>query len=148
MIRLIIWCKPFSKYFLAVLTLAIIIVSSIPSIPTLTIHTAKADIRLDYLMHFGEYGVLTFLTFLSFTGNEYKVSYKTFFLIVPSLILFALLDEYHQKLIPGRLFNIKDILSNITGILAALIFTFIVFRIIAGRIRINETDSRYQHKST
>jgi len=135
MIRLIIWCKPFSRHFLVVLALAIIIVSSIPSIPTLTIHTAKADIRLDYLIHFGEYGVLTFLTFLSFTGNEYKISFKMFSLILPSLILFALLDEYHQKLIPGRLFNIKDILSNITGILAALIFTFIVFRIIGTRIK-------------
>ena len=135
MIRLIIWCKPFSRHFLVVLALAIIIVSSIPSIPTLTIHTAKADIRLDYLIHFGEYGVLTFLTFLSFTGNEYKISFKMFSLILPSLILFALLDEYHQKLIPGRLFNIKDILSNMTGILAALIFTFIVFRIIGTRIK-------------
>ena len=128
MLRLIIFLRPFSRYLLIVWIFAIIFVSSTPSIPTLKIHTAKAEIRLDYLIHFCEYGVLAFLAFLSFAGNEFKMSYRKFILITMGLILFAILEEFHQKFIPGRTFNTKDILSNISGILVTLPFCVLVFR--------------------
>jgi VanZ family protein len=135
MLKLIIYLRPIARYLLIAWLLTIIIVSSIPNIPTLKIHTAKADIRLDYLMHFCEYGVLTFMAQLSFTGNEFKISYKKFFLITVSLILFAILDELHQKLIPGRTYNVKDIASNVTGILATTVFTLLIFRSIRIRMK-------------
>jgi VanZ family protein len=113
---------------------AIIFVSSTPSIPTLKIHTAKADIRLDYLIHFCEYGILAFLAFLSFARNVFMLSFRKYILITMGLILFAVLDEFHQKLIPGRAFNVKDIFSNLMGIFAVLLFSILVFRIIAGKI--------------
>ena len=133
MLKIIRWLKQYAKYFLAAWLLIIIIVSSTPSVPVLKIHTAKADIRLDYLFHFGEYGVLTFLTFLSFADNEFKMSYRKLILITLGLISFAILDEVHQKLIPGRSFNVKDILSNISGILAALLFCSAVFKELARK---------------
>ena len=132
--RLIFIIKPVSRYLLAGWIITIVLVSSVPSVPTLKIHTAKADIRLDYLIHFCEYGILAFMAFLSFAGNEYKMSYKKLILITLGLISFAILDEFHQKLIPGRAFNVKDILSNILGILAVLIFCVVVFRKIADNI--------------
>jgi VanZ family protein len=135
MLKLIIYLRPIARYLLIAWLLTIIIVSSITNIPTLKIHTAKADIRLDYLMHFCEYGVLTFMAQLSFTGNEFKISYKKFFLITVSLILFAILDELHQKLIPGRTYNVKDIASNVTGILATTVFTLLIFRSIRIRMK-------------
>jgi VanZ family protein len=134
MTRLIIWCKPFAKYLLVIWLLTIIILSSIPSIPTLTIHTARSEIRLDYMMHFCEYGLLTFLAFLYFTNSKFRLDYKKIILITISLMMFAVIDEFHQKLIPGRSFNVNDILSNITGILAAVIFCLIVFRKITEKI--------------
>jgi len=134
MIRLIICCKPFAKYLTIFWLLTIIIVSSIPSIPTLKIHTAKAEIRLDYLMHFCEYGLLTFMAFLYFVSSEFRFNYKKFILITISIILFAIIDEFHQKLIPGRTFNVKDIYSNITGIVAAVIFCALIFRKISVKI--------------
>jgi VanZ family protein len=76
------------------------------------IHTAKAEIRLDYLMHFCEYGVLAFIAQLSFAGEKFKINYKKFLLITVSLILFAILDELHQKLIPGRTCNTWNSDSN------------------------------------
>jgi len=133
MIKLIIWCKPFSRYLLAVWIITIIIVSSIPSLPAMKIHTSKADIRLDYFIHFCEYGFLTLMAVLSFTGTDFKVSLRKFILISLSLIAFAVLDEFHQKLIPGRAFNPKDIYSNITGIVAAIVFCAFVFRKISGK---------------
>jgi VanZ family protein len=138
MIRLIILFKPFAKFILIAWLLIIIILSSIPNIPTLKIHTARTEIRLDYLMHFCEYGVLTFMAYLSFTGDEFRINYRKFILIAGSLILFAVLDEFHQKLIPGRSFNVKDILSNIAGILAVTVFTMGVFRLIMNRLKKSE----------
>jgi VanZ family protein len=137
MLKLIIILRPFSRYLLIVWVLTIIIVSSIPNIPTLKIHTAGAEIRLDYLMHFCEYCFLTFVTFLSFAGNEFRMNYRKIILITISLILFAVADELHQKLIPGRSCNIRDIMSNVTGILSGMIFCLVVFRFIRDKLNNN-----------
>jgi VanZ family protein len=125
---ILIWVKKYARYFLVCWLLIIIVVSSLPSVPVLKIHTEKNEIRLDYLFHFGEYGILAFLTFLSFTGEKFKMSWKKYILITAALILFAILDEAHQKLIPGRSFNIMDIMSNVAGIVGALIFCVFFFR--------------------
>jgi VanZ family protein len=127
-IQIIVWSKPKAKYLLAAWIITIICVSSIPSIPTLKIHTSKTDIRLDYLIHICEYAFLALLALLSFTGDDFKMTLKRTFIISVSLILFAIIDEFHQKLIPGRAFNVNDIISNILGILAALVFCIILFR--------------------
>ena len=112
----------------------IIVFSSIPSLPTLRVHTARSEIRLDYLIHFLEYGLLTFMAFLHFVNSEFRLNYKKIILITISIILFAVIDELHQKLIPGRSFNVKDIISDIAGILAAVVFCVLVFRKITERI--------------
>jgi VanZ family protein len=133
MLQLIIFLRPYARYLLICWLLIILIVSSIPSIPTLKIHTAKSEIRLDYLIHFCEYGLLAGMAFLTFVNNEFRLSNKKFIIITAGLILFAILDEYHQKLIPGRAFNLKDIYSNIAGIFGALLYCLIVFRMIAAK---------------
>jgi VanZ family protein len=135
MIRLIKLIRPVAKYLMVIWLLTILIVSSIPYIPTLKIHTQKAEFRLDYLMHFCEYGLLAFLTFLSFAEDEFRIGFRKAVIIIVSLMLVAFLDELHQKLIPGRTYNINDILSNLTGIVVATIFTFIVFRLIRKSLK-------------
>ena len=135
MLKLIIILRPVARYLLIAWGLTIIILSSIPNIPTLKIHTAKAEFRLDYLMHFCEYGVLTFVAFLSFAGEEFKIRFRKFMLITAFLVTFAVLDELHQKLIPGRTCSIKDMTSDVTGILAAIIFTLLIFRSIGINLR-------------
>ena len=134
MIRLINILKPFAGYILIVYAITVITVSSLPSIPSLKIHTDKADIRLDYIIHFIEYGILAFLVFLYFTGKDYQMSARKYIMVTAGLIIFAILDEYHQKLIPGRSFNISDMLSNVSGILGALVFSLIVFKRISAPI--------------
>jgi VanZ family protein len=134
MITIISKIRPYAAWLLAMWVVTIIVMSSIPNIPTLKLHTAKSDIRLDYLMHFCEYGLLTFLTYLAFVRSDFKVVKTKFFLITLGLILFAVVDEFHQKLIPGRSFNFFDMASNFTGITAACVFSFAVFRIIRKSI--------------
>lgn len=135
MLRIIKLIRPVAKYLMVIWLLTILIVSSIPYIPTLKIHTQRAEFRLDYLMHFCEYGFLAFLTFLSFAEDEFSIGFRKAVIIIVSLMLIAFLDELHQKLIPGRTYNINDILSNLTGIVAAGIFTLIVFRLIRNGLK-------------
>lgn len=127
MIRLITLIRTYSVYLLILYSIAVISVSSIPSLPTIKIHTQKAEIRLDYLIHFFEYGILAFLAFLSFSGKEMRINPGKLVLITAGLLIFAVVDELHQKLIPGRTYNILDMLSNISGILAALLLSLITF---------------------
>jgi len=135
MYKLIIFLRPYAKYFLAAWIIAIITVSSIPSIPVLKIHTQKADIRLDYLIHFLEYGSLAFLAYLSFAGKDFSVSALKYLILTVCLIIFALADESHQIIIPGRTFNPKDIISNIAGIICGLVLCVLVFRGISMKFR-------------
>ena len=135
MLKLIIFLRPIARYLLIAWVLTIIILSSLPNIPTLKIHTARAEFRLDYLMHFCEYGILAFMTFLSFAGEEFKIRFIKFMFITAFLVLFAALDELHQKLIPGRTCSINDVASDVTGVLATIIFTVLVFRSIGINLR-------------
>jgi VanZ family protein len=138
MLKLIIFLRPIARYLLIAWVLTIITLSSLPNIPTLKIHTARVEFRLDYLMHFCEYGVLAFMTFLSFAGEEFKIRFRKFMLITAFLVLFAALDELHQKLIPGRTCSMNDVASDVTGILAAIIFTLIIFRLIGINLKKSE----------
>jgi len=128
MLKLVNFLRPFAVYLLILWIIAIIVISSVPSIPAIKIHTAKADIRLDYLVHFIEYGSLAFLTYLSFSGKEFSMSLLKYSVITVCLIVFALADEFHQMIIPGRTFNPKDIISNLVGIAGGLVFCLMVFR--------------------
>ena len=130
--KLLIFIRPYSKYLLVFWLVSIIIVSSIPHLPTPKIDTGRIKIRLDYLFHFCEYGILAFLALLSFVKKEFIITLKKYFLITLVLLIFAVFDEFHQKLIPGRTFNPKDIMSNLAGIIAALIFCLFMFRKIAA----------------
>jgi VanZ family protein len=136
MYKLIGFFRPYAKYFLAAWIIAIISVSSVPSIPVLKIHTNRADIRLDYLIHFLEYGLLAFLTYLSFAGNHFSISSIKYLILTVCLIVFALADESHQLIIPGRTFNPRDLISNFIGIASGLILCVLVFSRIALKHRI------------
>jgi VanZ family protein len=134
MLKLIIYQRPYARYLLIAWLVTIVVLSSIPNVPTLKLHTAHKEFRLDYLMHFTEYGILTFITFLSFAGSEFRIKYKKIFLITLCLTAFAYLDEFHQKIIPGRTYNIKDFLSNASGVVVAVIVTIAIFNVIEGRV--------------
>ena len=135
MLRLITWIKPYSKYLFIAWMVIIMTVSSIPKLPVMKIETGRGIIRLDYFIHICEYGSLAFLAFLSFADDKLRLSIKKYALLTAGLIAFSLVDEFHQKLIPGRTFNVKDIYSNLTGIVAALVTCLVLFRYLGKPIR-------------
>lgn len=119
---------PVSRYLLIAWVLLIIVASSVPGIPAPKIQTARSEIRLDYIIHFIEYGGLAFLAVLSFTPPSLSVSLLKLVYLGAALIIFAFADEFHQLLIPGRTFNPVDIAFNIGGILAGVIITAILIK--------------------
>ncbi len=133
--RLIIRVRGHAKYLLISWLVVILVISSIPYLKTPEIHSGKIVIRLDHLFHMLEYGVLAVLAFLSFIGKRFAPYKNNYLITTVLLVLFAIGDEFHQKLIPGRSFNPGDIMSNITGILAGLVFCILIFRKISNRLK-------------
>lgn len=130
MLKLFVRLKPFAPYILVLWIIIIAVVSSLPALPVLKIHTSKKDIRLDYLIHFLEYGSLAFLAFLSSADKNFRMKSTTWLIVLLCLTVFALADEYHQVFIPGRAFNTRDIISNISGIAGGSLFSYFLLRII------------------
>lgn len=128
MLKLITFLKPFSGYVLAAWIVAMLVVSSVPDIPTLRINTGRNHIRIDYLVHFLEYAILAFVAYLAFSGKDFNAGTRMFIAVTTGLVIFAIADEYHQKLIPGRTFNLKDLFSNVAGIVFSLVFCVSTFR--------------------
>lgn len=91
------------------------LIFTISSIPNLRQPQLKF-LAVDKIAHFIEYALFAFLTFRSFTHLSSKLSVNQSLTI--SLIFlgfFAMLDEFYQRYIPGRFFDIYDILTDILG---------------------------------
>lgn len=118
--RFILLLRPYASILLVIWISAVIIVSSIPDLPTLKIQSKGSVIRLDYLIHFLEYAITAFLAFFAFERKDFSIDYKKYAVIITMVLIFAVGDEYHQKLIPGRTFNPGDLLCNAIGIFGGM----------------------------
>jgi VanZ family protein len=78
---------------------------------------------IEDLSHFGEYLVLSMLTAWAFIGQKNKGTLKT--IVVLSLpMLFAFYDENFQINIPGRGFQVSDLIFDALGIIAGYLLYF------------------------
>ena len=74
------------------------------------------------IAHFSEYAILGFLAARAFRTSPRPVIYERWFLICATLVVvYALMDEYHQSFVPSRTASIYDSLIDITGGLTALL---------------------------
>ena len=70
------------------------------------------------IAHFTEYAILGFLA-----ARAFRKSTQRWFLICAALVVvYALLDEYHQSFVPSRTASIFDSFIDMAGGLAVLIF--------------------------
>ncbi|MCX8010321.1 MAG: VanZ family protein [Ignavibacteria bacterium] len=87
----------------------------------------------DKLEHFIAYFVLAVLVFLVLLTQEKKSIFSTkpylFTMIV--IVLYAILDELHQSLIPGRYCEVIDLAADVIGGLLGVLFTYIVLKSIS-----------------
>ena len=74
------------------------------------------------LAHFTEYAILGFLAARAFRTSPRPAIRDHWFLISAALIVvFALIDEYHQSFVPTRTPSVWDSLIDMAGGFAALI---------------------------
>jgi len=69
------------------------------------------------LAHFTEYAILGFLA-----ARAFRTSPRWFLISAVLVVLYALLDEYHQSFVPSRTASIFDSLIDMAGGISALIF--------------------------
>jgi len=103
----------FLYHFPAIIyALAVFLLSSVPG---MNIPEYKFLLS-DKMMHFIEYALFAILIFRSFSHLFHKQKFH-YVIVVSSffLILFALLDEYYQKYIPGRESDVADVILDVLG---------------------------------
>ncbi|MEA3296876.1 MAG: VanZ family protein [candidate division Zixibacteria bacterium] len=98
--------------------LVIIIVSSIPNLQAPRV----VAIAFDKIAHLLEYAIFSVLIFRSFSHWDVTSRpTRTFLFSALFLSLFAVFDEFYQKLIPGRNTDPLDIIADLSGALLVLI---------------------------
>jgi len=88
-----------------------------PNLPDLKIHVKDEWFRLDYIGHLGFYAAIasSFLTWRA--GWRNKTPGKLLFYSIPGGIVLGIATEISQLAIPGRSFNLFDMVYNCLGIL-------------------------------
>ncbi len=77
----------------------------------------------DKVAHFVEYGLFALLVFRSFSHFGPRLTGRRSLLFtVLFLSLFACLDEFYQRFIPGRNSELADLAVDFLGIVSALVF--------------------------
>lgn len=112
----------------------IFIISSIPASPIKTIYTELRSPVLRFLLsdpvgHVAMFGILGFLLGRSFWRSFPLIGKRNLILwaFLASFLLALANEVYQQLLIPGRSFELKDIVWNFVGIGAAVGYLFITF---------------------
>jgi VanZ family protein len=74
------------------------------------------------IAHFTEYAILGFLAARAFrTSPRPAISQRWFLICVTLIVVYALVDEYHQSFVPSRTASIFDSLIDMAGGLTALL---------------------------
>ena len=118
--------KKNSKLFFVAWCLLLIMVSSIPHVPTTKIKALESNIRLDYVIHFLEYFILSLFFIFWRMNTDSELKFKKVLLYIVLGMGFALLDEIYQKLIPGRTFNIIDFMYDSFGFSIGIFSMFLI----------------------
>ena len=114
-------------------TLLLIILSVYPNYGT-TISEGESNFRLDYLEHFVAYFVFGGLYIIWRSNADFIIKSIELGFLFSITCLFSILTEYVQVVIPGRSFNIIDILYNAGGVLTGILITyFLLIRIYLKR---------------
>lgn len=74
------------------------------------------------IAHFTEYAILGFLAARAFrTSPKPTISRRWFLICATLVVVYALMDEYHQSFVPSRTASVFDSFIDMAGGLTALI---------------------------
>ena len=131
--------RHFLLYHLPVILYAglIIAASSIPNLKTPQIRF----IALDKPVHFIEYSLFAWIAFRSFSHMKGLRSLTLAYLLsVLFVSLFAMLDEYYQSFIPGRVMDVHDLAMDIGGAILVATFFWLRERRLKARLQTRSAD--------
>ena len=89
------------------------------------------DLRI--VAHFSEYFLLSLLTLLPLRLKLKKTGRSLYVPPVLFCILYAVTDEIHQLSVPGRAFEIKDLVIDSLGVMGAALMTYLILRLRARK---------------
>jgi VanZ family protein len=100
---------------------AVIALSSIPYLNQPPIRILAAD----KIAHFIEYGIFAWLVFRSFSNisTDFPLG-RAFVYSTAFIFIFALFDEFYQRFVPGRQFDIYDLVTDAGGALLVLLLVW------------------------
>ncbi|MFC1732624.1 VanZ family protein [candidate division KSB1 bacterium] len=84
------------------------------------------EIRLDYIAHFLLYFIFAFLFICWKVDKNWKVDTWLLLGFIFGGLILGIVDEFHQKIIPGRTFNPKDMMYNTLGLAVGVILCYYV----------------------
>ena len=82
------------------------------------------EIRMDYLLHFLAYFAFGLLYVLWRANRQFEIKSIELAILTATAISFSILIEYIQLLIPGRFFNVVDMIYNFLGVICGVGFTY------------------------
>ena len=85
-----------------------------------------SDFRWDYLEHFSGYLALGGLVTLWRLNRNFTLPFLEIIIIIGTGFVVSFLLEYGQIFIPGRTFNIIDVVYNISGLTAGILCAWII----------------------
>ena len=89
------------------------------------------------IAHFTEYAILGFLAARAFrTSPRPAISQRWFLICATLVVVYALIDEYHQSFVPSRTASLFDSMIDMAGGLTALLI-----------VRRRAADSTHEHGS-
>jgi VanZ family protein len=97
-----------------------------PSMGITSVEVSNKSYRVDYFLHGFAFFILPIVAYLA--NGERERPFLWYAFIVFSVIL-ALSIEFIQQLVPGRVFNPLDLLSNIIGLIIGFTLVLIYRRI-------------------
>jgi len=111
---------PFLNWLLVIACATVIFTYSSMTVPELKQGeiSSKAVCIPDWAMHFAEYFIFGILLYRALHVSGFK---KAALLAITIAFAYAISDEIHQFFVPGRIFSIKDIISDSLGVITAQI---------------------------
>ncbi len=117
-LKKVLWFSLFAAW-----TLFIIYMSVRPS-PSEILKKHFFEFRMDYLMHLAAYFVLASLYVIWRGNRQFEIRSIELAILSATAISFSILIEYIQLLIPGRAFNVVDMVYNVLGVICGVGFTY------------------------
>ncbi|MCK4745830.1 MAG: VanZ family protein [Bacteroidales bacterium] len=107
-------------------TLFILFVSMIPNSKEI-VQQNGTSFRLDYLEHFLAYFAFGTLYILWRGDRDFSIKGIELAVLFAVACSFSFLTEYMQLIIPGRTFNIIDVVYNLAGVLGSILIIYFFF---------------------